>query len=159
MQVRGRARRSEFWWTMLLIYVISIVLPPVGWLLNLLAIPLTIRRLHDTGRSGWWWGIGALMLLAFFISFIYDLIMAIAGGESDELYLALFLKFGLYLFIIFIYQIVLFVFCCIDSERHTNKYGASPKYVEVADNTTDANGSAAQDVSSGNVTEEQSQPV
>ncbi len=143
VQVHGRARRSEFWWTMLLIYIVSVVLPPVGWLMNLLAIPLIIRRLHDTGRSGWWWGIGALMLLVFFISLIYDVVLAIAGGEGDGMYIALLVKFGLYIVVIMIYQVVLFVFCCMDGERRTNKYGASPKYVEVTDDAH-ANGSTAQ---------------
>ena len=54
-QISGRARRSEYWWTMLLVLIVSMAVPFAGVLLNLLTIPLTFRRLHDTGRSGWWW--------------------------------------------------------------------------------------------------------
>lgn len=52
----GRATRSEFWWFYLVNLVISFI-PFIGWMYNLIAlIPLlavTVRRLHDTGRSGW----------------------------------------------------------------------------------------------------------
>ena len=53
----GRSRRSEYWWSMVIVSLVGIVLTPLfGFVLNLLTIPLTFRRLHDTGRSGWWWG-------------------------------------------------------------------------------------------------------
>ncbi len=50
----------------------------IGWAYSIVAlllfipsIAVTIRRLHDTGRSGWWWflsllcGIGAIILFVF----------------------------------------------------------------------------------------------
>ena len=64
---QGRARRSEFWWfylfSIICNFVASIVdsaigLPILSIVLVLgLIIPslaVTIRRMHDTGRSGWW---------------------------------------------------------------------------------------------------------
>jgi len=65
----GRARRSEFWFFYLfygIVYVIFLILgakapTALGLLFGLatlaVAIPLLaagIRRMHDTGRSGWW---------------------------------------------------------------------------------------------------------
>lgn len=56
----GRARRSEYWWTMLVVCLAEFILNFCGILsvlnifLSLAVIPLTFRRLHDTGRSGWW---------------------------------------------------------------------------------------------------------
>ncbi len=58
----GRARRSEFWWWVLAVEVISIALqvavPNVATLFGLaILVPnlaVGARRLHDTGRSGWW---------------------------------------------------------------------------------------------------------
>ncbi len=138
MQVRGRARRSEFWWSMLLVYAATIVLPPIGILMHLAAIPLVFRRLHDAGRSGWWWGVNIFLLLALIVLSIIS-----------PAFMMLFMIIGMF------YQLVLLALCCKDSERHTNKYGPSPKYVEAADNA-DASGSTAQ---SGDVTEGQSQPV
>ncbi|MEJ6392792.1 DUF805 domain-containing protein [Gymnodinialimonas sp. 2305UL16-5] len=58
---QGRARRSEYWWFFLFNFLVSLVLgwiPIIGLLITLgLLIPgiaVTVRRLHDTGRTGWW---------------------------------------------------------------------------------------------------------
>lgn len=52
-QMKGRSRRSEFWWTQLLVIISGILLTPIiGNILSLLTIPLKVRRLHDVGRSG-----------------------------------------------------------------------------------------------------------
>ena len=79
--IKGRARRSEYWWFYLATAIVSGVLsligvglgfiPMVGWVLDIfvglavlaLNVPLItagIRRLHDVGKSGWW----MLLLLA-----------------------------------------------------------------------------------------------
>ena len=57
----GRARRSEYWWWVLFNFAVSIVLgwiPIIGFIIMLgLLIPsiaVAVRRMHDTGRSGWW---------------------------------------------------------------------------------------------------------
>ena len=72
----GRARRAEFWWFNLVLYGINIVIVILGavlgavsaaletvstvvlWIHSLgLLLPqlaVTARRLHDTGKSGWW---------------------------------------------------------------------------------------------------------
>ncbi|MER7684129.1 DUF805 domain-containing protein [Streptomyces sp. NPDC097610] len=61
----GRARRSEYWWfsvlyavgTLLLVGIsVAIGQPLLNVLLVLLIVPMlavSVRRLHDTGRSGW----------------------------------------------------------------------------------------------------------
>lgn len=82
----GRARRSEYWWFLLCVWVISFVLIVVAfvaarqlglivliaWYLVIIipSLALVVRRLHDTGRSGAWWFIamipfGAVVLLVF----------------------------------------------------------------------------------------------
>ncbi len=83
----GRARRSEYWWFVLFVtiiesalYFVFIPLPEVGFaLLAILALAIilpslavTVRRLHDTDRSGWWFLIqlipfGGLVLLVFMV--------------------------------------------------------------------------------------------
>ncbi|MGF1688100.1 DUF805 domain-containing protein [Photobacterium japonica] len=59
----GRARRTEYWMFILIYLIINVVLSALGlevasFILGLaLLIPSTsiaARRLHDTGRSGWW---------------------------------------------------------------------------------------------------------
>ncbi len=65
---KGRARRKEFWMFMLINWVISMVLAiigslihftPLGSIYNLAVLVPTlgvgVRRLHDMGKSGWWW--------------------------------------------------------------------------------------------------------
>ncbi len=79
----GRARRSEYWFFALftfIVYIVAMILDNVlgltieglgygvlyclcalGLLLPNLAV--TIRRLHDIGRSGWWVLIGIIPLI------------------------------------------------------------------------------------------------
>jgi len=95
----GRAARSEFWWYTLFLFSLSLVLaitegailapmsgfeafaPEAGQPLRLLmslalflpSLAVTVRRLHDTDRSGWWYLIvlvpiiGILVLLYWYI--------------------------------------------------------------------------------------------
>lgn len=57
----GRARRSEFWWWYLFTVLVGFAIgwiPIVGQIASIaLLVPsyaVGARRLHDTGRSGWW---------------------------------------------------------------------------------------------------------
>lgn len=72
----GRSRRAEFWWFTLFSVVLSLVLRVVdgaigsnvlGYLVSLAlllpTIAVTVRRLHDTGRSGLWWLIGLIPIV------------------------------------------------------------------------------------------------
>jgi len=83
----GRARRSEFWFFVLFQAIVLVVaqlldriIPgdfPIVYSIAGLAllvpfVAAAVRRLHDTGRSGWWFlinftGIGAIVLLVFYI--------------------------------------------------------------------------------------------
>ena len=66
----GRSRRSEYWWAYLAVVIISAVLTVVLgelayiWSLATLVpqIAITIRRLHDIGKSGWFYLIGLIPL-------------------------------------------------------------------------------------------------
>jgi uncharacterized membrane protein YhaH (DUF805 family) len=89
----GRAGRSEYWWFALANAIVAVALNILGkvgsgmglggvlmvpYYVYLLAVLLPslsvgVRRLHDTGRSGWWLllalvpVIGDLVLIVFFI--------------------------------------------------------------------------------------------
>jgi uncharacterized membrane protein YhaH (DUF805 family) len=89
----GRARRQEYWMYFLIYFLISVVLMLVDGILHggdlqsgtgllsglfalgtlLPGIAVGVRRLHDTGRSGWWLLvsfiplIGGLVLLVFLV--------------------------------------------------------------------------------------------
>jgi uncharacterized membrane protein YhaH (DUF805 family) len=82
-QFDGRASRSEYWWFILFSWLVSVgtgvvdvalgfQIPVVGTLASLalliLGFALIARRMHDTGRSGWWFlivftGIGDFVYL------------------------------------------------------------------------------------------------
>jgi uncharacterized membrane protein YhaH (DUF805 family) len=99
----GRARRSEYWfWTLALFlaYIVAVIVFAVVHVVGILLIVVVVlgvfvpslavlvRRLHDTGRSGWWYFIG---------------LVPFVGG------------------------ITLLVFTCLDSQPQPNQWGPSPK--------------------------------
>ena len=88
----GRARRSEYWWFFLFSLIASIVLSILDTnevLINAFSIimflpslAVSARRLHDTGRSGWW------QMIYFTVVGIPILIywLAIEGNEGKNSY-------------------------------------------------------------------------
>lgn len=149
-QFSGRSRRSEFWWAYLTFYVGAIVVsmvPIIGAVatlaLELATIPLIFRRLHDTGRSGWWMGADIILSIAGATAFFVNLFSVMGemfmGNEMDnmepvEALMMVFQIFGnpvvLSLLIVsIIVKITILVFLCQDSNPEPNRYGDSPKYV------------------------------
>ncbi|HUW75661.1 MAG TPA: DUF805 domain-containing protein [Gallionella sp.] len=74
-EFNGRASRSEFWWWILFIVIVSIgaqlVSQTVGELAALATLlpnlAVTSRRLHDINRSGWWQLVGFIPLVGWLI--------------------------------------------------------------------------------------------
>lgn len=144
----GRARRSEYWWFYLFTIIVAIVAAiidgilvgwensdegPVGGLTSLLLLIPSLsagwRRLHDTGRSGWWIGGGILAILAF--ATILIVASAVIGFDDGGSFFGNgIISVLLFVFLIgfVIYAIAMLVFFCQDSQSGDNKYGASPKY-------------------------------
>ncbi|MEV7199009.1 DUF805 domain-containing protein [Streptomyces griseoluteus] len=80
----GRARRQEYWMFFLFNLIITIVLAIVDSALDTQVLQLVyslavlipglavaVRRLHDTGRSGWWILIGLIPLVGFIILLVF----------------------------------------------------------------------------------------
>ena len=85
--VKTRTTRSGFWWVVLYIVAVYIVLGIIAaasptfstvlivlwWVVHIIpSITLAVRRLHDTGKSGWWLLIGlipfgGIVLLIFYL--------------------------------------------------------------------------------------------
>ncbi len=125
----GRARRSEYWWYMLGVFIIQTILSavtlpfllktiietndpmaiytsPIYWVMCafslvflLPSLGAMVRRLHDTGRSGHW-------LWLYFIC-----IIPIVGA-----------------IVLLVFAVILIVWTTQDSDPRPNKYGPSPKY-------------------------------
>ncbi len=87
----GRARRQEFWLFVLFNIIASIIINVIavalvgvtgvtafaflGTIYNFaVLIPgfaVLFRRLHDTGRSGWWWLIGFIPLIGIIVLIVF----------------------------------------------------------------------------------------
>ncbi|MFF9377971.1 DUF805 domain-containing protein [Streptomyces griseoluteus] len=80
----GRARRQEYWMFFLFNLIITIVLAIVDGALDTQVLQLVyslavlipglavaVRRLHDTGRSGWWILISLIPLVGFIILLVF----------------------------------------------------------------------------------------
>lgn len=92
----GRARRKEYWMFALFNLIIALVL---GFIENLVglssllstvyalavlvpSIAVSVRRLHDTGRTGWWVLIGLIPVLGTIVLIIFMLLEG--DAESNE---------------------------------------------------------------------------
>lgn len=101
----GRARRSEYWWWALAsgaaitlaglmdralgTTLADSTAGSVGWVavavwLVLLVPSLAVlfRRLHDTGRSGWWWLMSLLCLVGAMVVLIFCLLDSEPGSNE-----------------------------------------------------------------------------
>ncbi|MEU5041221.1 DUF805 domain-containing protein [Streptomyces griseorubiginosus] len=91
----GRSRRKEYWLFALfagIIYVVFLVLglvskqswlpilPYIAFLLPGLAV--TARRLHDTGRSGWWILFGFVPLVGGITLFVFSVLDSEPGDNK-----------------------------------------------------------------------------
>lgn len=153
--LKGRARRAEFGWFTLVSFLISTgfsilsvaaeslglsVLEPIlstlGSIFSLIVFPASItifvRRLHDLGKSGWWYmGYLAVILIAFsciLIPIIQEAFYNPAMNEAD-IFDMLFSSGALMSFaflMIFTYGVLLFLIFK-DGQRFTNQYGEDPK--------------------------------
>ena len=157
---KGRARRSEFWWWTLFstVFGFTVSLPAeeisednvllmVLYTLGALALcvylgianfAVATRRLHDIGRSGWWYGAtlifgvvwGVWMIVKMF-GIVSGMNLAHVDVESDafaftllkEMWAVVLIPYVIYI----AYSILLLVWYCKDSQPGANKYGENPK--------------------------------
>ena len=98
----GRASRGEYWFFVLFAALVTLgavlgvfaagagphppavlpfVTPFVGLVLAVPTLAVTVRRLHDTGRSGWWYVVGWVPLGGFVL-----LALLLTRGTGDNRY-------------------------------------------------------------------------
>ncbi|WP_402469959.1 DUF805 domain-containing protein [Isoptericola aurantiacus] len=103
----GRARRSEFWFWALFVFLINVVMSIlisatggisidldtgeisygatyflaalVGLALLLPNLAVTVRRLHDTDRSGFWWFIALVPFVGWIILLVFTVLEGTRG--------------------------------------------------------------------------------
>ena len=130
---KGRARRSEYWWWVLFSFLLG------SLYIAIVSAAANVRRLHDVGLSGWWYG-GTLIYLLIWIIWITVECVRIALNlnlapnatpdmVSNAILMQLIGKILITYIPYMIYSVVLLVFYCLDSKPGTNKYGDNPKGV------------------------------
>ena len=97
------------------------------------------RRLHDTGRSGWWvvWCIITSVVTSYAENAAFGLTnyeVTPTTGYIDMFKAIMENSMGLFIVVALLYlinlgiSISIFVFSLLDSHKEENKYGPSPKY-------------------------------
>ena len=153
---KGRARRSEFWWFVLFIVVVSSALtflagliPAVGYVSLLFGLAVIVpelsaltRRLHDVGRSVVWVVLLGLFILGYYGSFAALLgpnigmladssdVMGMAASMAESVQsnpIVATVMICCSLGTLF-FTVINIIFAIIDSKWGENKYGPSPKY-------------------------------
>ena len=96
-QFTGRASRAEYWWFFLASLIVTVVLNALGRASSILvvvgfvyslavlvpSIAVAVRRLHDTGRSGWWVLIALVPLVGFIVLIVF---LAMDGHSGPNQY-------------------------------------------------------------------------
>ena len=135
----GRAQRSEYWWFFLFTFIISVVLGIIGsvapvlqfleWVFSLAvllpSLAVTVRRLHDTNRTGWW----ILLLLGLGLAGI--IVGAVVGAlvSDDDVWsilVILFLSVAGGLLGLVVGYLVLLYFLIQPGTPGPNQYGPNP---------------------------------
>lgn len=100
----GRARRSAFWFWVLFVFLVSVVLGVIDaalfgytpgqpgsvgmlgmlWSLAVLlpGLAVAVRRLHDTGRSGFWLFIGLVPIIGWIVLVIFYVMDSQPGANK-----------------------------------------------------------------------------
>lgn len=94
----GRSTRSEYWWVTLFLFIIGLVF---GGLINAVpffkiiyyiiyiaiiipSLSLGVRRLHDTGKSGFWLFIGLIPLVGEIILIVFFCMPSVNDNQWGE---------------------------------------------------------------------------
>jgi uncharacterized membrane protein YhaH (DUF805 family) len=138
----GRAPRAEYWWfylLMLVAYFVAMIvdslvgielLGPYGLLTCLVGLALivpgfaaTVRRLHDTNRSGWW------ILIAAVPYFVMGVMMGMAMASGDTAGMA---SAGIVGLVALAGGIAMLVFMVLPGTKGDNRFGPDPYAGEAA---------------------------
>lgn len=138
---KGRSRRSELWWNYLaytiLTFCLSLLLGTnymlaaiISFILQLVIVPVTIRRMHDGGHSSIWVVAAVLLNIA---TNVYGFMNGFdsLGDLSPEEVMSVISNpafIGLTLASMVV-QTVIFIFAVMEGDKGENKYGASTKYI------------------------------
>ena len=141
----GRARRSEFWYFYLFYILVafglsflSIWIPVFKYLYILFGLgvflpytAVTVRRLHDIGKSGLY--LLFMMVVSLIISMLMFLFIDVITPTKGDNSMTVFIVYSIFVFIILALIIWLIVWLCKDSQPGENKWGPNPKEMPSAE--------------------------
>lgn len=92
----GRARRKEYWMFFLINFLITFAISYIEVILRhpglmsglyslavlIPSLAVAVRRLHDTGRSGWWLLIGLIPAIGFIVLLVFFVLDS--NAENNE---------------------------------------------------------------------------
>ena len=106
-QFKGRSRRSEYWWIQLFLVLTNLAVAAVDlalmdgdvdrfianggggivglvWILVTIvpALAVLVRRLHDTGKSGWWVLMGFVPFAGAIVLFVFSVLESTPGENK-----------------------------------------------------------------------------
>ena len=133
---KDRAARAEYWWWVLFATIVLLIALALDFLIfrnwsvgpfyvvfglaSLLpGFSVTVRRLHDTGRSGWWLAIPVVLAVAVSVITIAGVITH--GNEQPSM--GLLLVIGLLFILLLASSILLLVWMALPSVPGNNAYG------------------------------------
>jgi uncharacterized membrane protein YhaH (DUF805 family) len=133
----GRARRSEYWYFTLVNLIIAFATTAIDKTLDLkfgvnslyslaVFIPglaVSVRRLHDVGKSGWLLLIVYLVIIAAAVTLVVTGFATMGGSFSAGMGVGLIVPIIIILALV-IWMLVLF---CTNGDEGENKYGPDPK--------------------------------
>ena len=136
----GRAPRAEYWWFYLATVVIQIPLTivdeaignwsPLSTLFSLATfipwLAVTVRRLHDTNRSGWWLLALFLPLVAVGFAAAAAVGATLSGGTAPEPTGSMLVMMIVAVVAMLIIGITMFVFMVSEGTHGPNDYGDDP---------------------------------
>jgi uncharacterized membrane protein YhaH (DUF805 family) len=142
----GRARRSEYWWfylftvlvsiaTMIVDAVVGLAIDNEVGIVNTLAtlallvptLSAAARRLHDTGRTGWWQLLPAVPLVVAIVAGVAAVVTVSFSSGLEGIDVTLIAVAVIAFVLSLVACVVLVVMMCLDSQPGPNKYGPSPK--------------------------------
>jgi uncharacterized membrane protein YhaH (DUF805 family) len=134
---QGRAARSEFWWWVLFAMLVNGVLWAISRRLQIVAgaalflpnLAVSVRRLHDLDRSGWFlalpapfWVIGFILGLSAGLHAVFSA----GGGSAVATSVGVIVAAGIFGLMGFGAQILLLIWFCQKSTPGPNRYGEAP---------------------------------
>ena len=107
LKFKGRSRRSEYWWIQLFLVLTNLAVAAIDlalmdgdvdrfianggggnvgliWILVTIvpALAVLVRRLHDTGKTGWWALIGFVPLVGGIVLLVFTVLDSDAGENK-----------------------------------------------------------------------------